>query len=453
MAGGPDGPHSWLGLREIVRFRRDPLRFVEENAREYGDIVGFRLGRNAAYQVNHPDLVRELLVAHAPDHLRGPVMQRARAVMGNGLLTSEEPAHGEQRRALRPLFHRQRLAAYAEIVEQAVEATCSRWSDSDEIDVRSEMLQLSLEVVGRSLFGADLRDETQRIAEAVNASMLMMNTVFFPWPDLLLRLPLAPMRRFRRGLAHLDRIIDRLMVDAERGQPDGHDGIAGWLSRHATDTNGLSPAQRRQIRDECVTFLLAGHETVANALTFALLLVAQNAAVADRIADEAAAAEAQPAIDRLDGLPYARAVLAEAMRLFPPVWILARQTKTPSTIGPHAIATGSIVFVCQWLVHRDPRFFDDPLRFTPERFLESGGGSRSDGRRLCHAYFPFGAGSRQCIGEGFAWMEGTLALAAVARRWRLRLISAPDPPLAAALTLRPASKVVISVTTRSTAPR
>src|SRR5206468_7023538 len=175
----------------------------------------------------------------------GPLMQRARAVMGNGLLTSEEPLHTEQRRTLQPLFHRERLATYAEIIETSTQATAAAWRDGQSIDVRTEMLRLSLDIVGHSLFGADLREDTHRIAQAVNAFTLMMDSIFFPWPDQLLRLPFPPMRRFHRGLSDLDEIIGRMIAAPD----DGSGGIAGWLLR-----SGSGPSWRRQVRDECVTF-------------------------------------------------------------------------------------------------------------------------------------------------------------------------------------------------------
>jgi cytochrome P450 len=436
VAVAPDGPRSPFGVREIVRFRRNPLEFVAENARRYGDVVSFQLGRRLAYQVNHPDLVRELLVTNSSDHLRGPVMQRARAVMGNGLLTSEEPLHTEQRRALQPLFHRERLAKYAEVVETAVRTSAASWCDGEPIEVRTEMLRLSLDVVGHALFGSDLRDDARRIAQAVNAFMLMMDAVFFPWPDQFLRLPLPPMRRFHRGLSDLDAIIGRLIA----ARDDGSGGIARWLLQ-----SGDGPSWRGQVRDECVTFLLAGHETVANALTFCLLLIAQHPDVAERVADEATTCRECSPADRVERLRYTRAVLAESMRLYPPVWILARQTKADSRIGSHAVPPGTVIFVSQWVVHRDDRFFTEPLRFAPERFLEPVAPR--------HAYFPFGAGTRQCIGESFAWMEGTLVLAEIVRRWRLHLLTDVEPSLTAKVTLRPATPVIVRVTTRSIARR
>lgn len=430
-----DGPRSPFGVREIVRFRRAPLEFVAENARRFGDVASFRLGRRLAYQVNHPDLVRELLVTNAGDHLRGPLMQRARAVMGSGLLTSEEPLHTEQRRTLQPLFHRERLATYADTIETSAR-TFAGWRDGESIDVRTEMLRLSLDIVGRSLFGADLRDDARRIAEAVNAFMLMMDAVFFPWPDQFLRLPFPPMRRFHRGMSDLDEIIGRLIAAPD----EGSGGMAGWLLR-----SGHGPSWRRQVRDECVTFLLAGHETVANALTFAILLIAQRPDVAARLADETVACASLPSADRYERLRYTRAVLAESMRLYPPVWILARQTKAASTIGSQRVPPGTVIFVSQWVIHRDDRFFTEPLRFAPERFLEP--------VVPRHAYFPFGAGPRQCIGESFAWMEGTLVLAEIVRRWHLQLMTDAEPALTAKVTLRPAAPVIVRVTTRSTAPR
>ena len=432
----PGGPRSPLGLREILRFRNDPLGFVADCATRYGDFVSFQLGRRPAYLVNHPDLVRDVLVTTARAHLRGPIMQRARIMMGDGLLTAEEPLHTEQRRALQPAFHRDRVGGYARIADDVATAVVATWSEGAAIDVRAEMLRISLDVVGQALFGSDLRRETRRIAEAVNASMVMMDLVFVPWSDRLLRLPFGRAARFREALRYLDDIIGRLIAAGEAGS----DGIAGWLLHRRRDAQW-----RRQVRDECLTLLLAGHETVADALTFALLLIAQHADVAERIGEEADLHAHLPPGDRVDRLTYARAVLAEAMRLYPPVWILGRTTKAESRVGSHTITTGSVIFLSQWIVHRDARWFGRPLVFAPERFL--------DGSVQRQAYFPFGAGPRQCIGESFAWMEGTLALAAIARRWRLELMSDREPRLTARVTLRPSTPVRIRVTTRSAAPR
>lgn len=432
----PDGPRSPLGLREIVRFRNNPLDFVADCAARYGDFVSFRLGRRPAYLVNHPDLVRDVLVTTARAHLRGPIMQRARIMMGDGLLTSEEPLHTEQRRALQPAFHRDRVAGYARIADDIAGMVAGGWRDGSSIDVRAEMLRISLDVVGQSLFGSDLRSETRRIAEAVTASMLMMDLVFVPWSDHLLRLPFGRAARFREALRYLDDVIRRLMAAGEAGS----DGIAGWLIGRRQDAHW-----RRQVRDECLTLLLAGHETVADALTFALLLIAQHADVAERIGAEADQHAHLPPGERVERLKYARAVLAEAMRLYPPVWILGRTTKSESQVGSVTIGAGSVIFLSQWVVHRDARWFDRPLTFVPDRFL--------DGPVQRQAYFPFGAGPRQCIGESFAWMEGTLALAAIARRWRLVLMSDRQPPLTARVTLRPSTPVQVRVTTRSAAPR
>jgi cytochrome P450 len=436
MASVPKGPRSPLGLKEVSRFRNSPLDFVADCAARYGDMVSFRLGRRQAYLVNHPDLVREVLVTTANAHRRGPIMQRARLMMGDGLLTSEEPLHTEQRRALQPAFHRERVAGYACIADEVMRTVAGSWQDGASIDVRGEMLRASLDVVGQSLFGSDLRGETQRIAEAVNASMVMMDLIFVPWSKQLLRFPFGRAARFREALRYLDDVIDRLIAAGEAGG----DGIAGWLLQRRQDA-----AWRRQVRDECLTLLLAGHETVANALTFALLLVAQRADIAERIGAEADLHAHLPPGERVDRLRYARAVLAEAMRLYPPVWILGRTTRNDVSIGSQNVGANSVIFLSQWVVHRDARWFPEPLAFVPERFL--------DGSVQRQAYFPFGAGSRQCIGESFAWMEGTLALAAIARRWRLELISDPQPPLTARVTLRPTTPVTIRVTTRSTARR
>jgi cytochrome P450 len=304
------------------------------------------------------------------------------------------------------------MAAYAR-------RRADRWTDGAELDVAREMAAYTLAVVGKTLFDADIEAEAHEIGEALGTAIATFNLTVLPWGELLLRLPLPIARRFRRARARLDTTIYELIARRRASGDDRGDLLSMLLLAHDTEGDGAGMSDL-QLRDEAMTLLLAGHETTANALTWAWYLLSGAPEVEARLHTEVDAIGDRPlGADDLARLPYTRAVLAETMRLYPPAWIVGRRSLDAYRVGGHLLAPRTVVLMSQWIVHRDPRWWPDAESFQPERWLP--GGSATDAARPKFSYFPFGAGTRVCIGEQFAWMEGVLALATFARRWRLRL--------------------------------
>jgi cytochrome P450 len=295
-----------------------------------------------------------------------------------------------------------------------------RWRDGATVDLSREMAAYTLAVVGKTLFDADVEAEAHEIGDALSAAIAAFNLTVLPYGELLLHLPLPASRRFRRGRERLDATIYRLIAERRAGGEDRGDLLSMLLM--AQDTEGSGGMTDRQLRDESMTLLLAGHETTANALTWAFYLLSRNPDAERRMHEEIDLLGERPlGASDVARLPYTRAVLAETMRLFPPAWIVGRRALGDYDVGPYRLAPRTIVLLSQWVVHRDPRWWPDADRFRPERWLP--GGSALDATRPKFSYFPFGAGTRVCIGEQFAWMEGVLALASFGRDWRLELVS------------------------------
>jgi len=409
---------------------------MRQNAERYGDLVYYSALGLPVYQLNHPSLIEDFFLKDAGRHHRGVVMQRAGALLGQGMLTSEEPLHMRQKRLAQPAFHRNRIAAYAEVIgAQAMEMTM-RWRAAAtrdlQSDVRQEMLALALRIVGKCLFDLNVESdaEVRRISAAVDAFMGFLPLAFLPFPELLQRLPVPAMRRIRRGTAELDTLING-MIRERRANPADRGDLLSMLMASVDDepdatkldgtgTGHRAPARMSdtQLHDECLTILLAGHETTANGLSFALWLLARHPEVQAAVAAESRAVlgDRTPVAADYGRLRYTTQVFAEALRLYPPVWVTARSCFEPYEIAGYTIPRGAAVLAPQVVLHRDARFYPDPLRFDPGRFSEE-----NKARRPRYAYFPFAGGSRQCIGEGLAWMEGVFTLALVARDWRLQL--------------------------------
>ncbi len=384
-------------------------------------------------------------------------MQRARAVLGEGMLTSEDPLHMRQRRLAQPAFHRSRIAGYGITIGQQAVAMTSRWVDGEQRDLREEMLGVALRIVGKCLFDLDVSadEEVKRISASVDAFMGFLPLAFLPFSDQILRLPIPAMTRIRRGTAELDRLIYRMIAERRANPADRGDLLSMLIEAvdpESTDSGAKQDASSRmsdtQLHDECLTVLLAGHETTANALSFALALLARHPHIADAVAAEAGdvLGDSAPQAEDYGRLSYTTQVFAEAMRLYPPVWVTARTCAEPYEIAGFRIRPGAVLLAPQFVVHRDPRFFDDPLRFDPGRFTTGNKASRPR-----YSYFPFAGGNRQCIGEGLAWMEGVFVLAVIARDWRLT-VPAGEPDAVTynpAISLRPKQGVPLILRRRS----
>lgn len=451
----PPGPSYWRRLHSTGLFRPSTHQFLENNARTYGDLVHYKaLGRHV-FQFNHPDMVPEVLIRDAAMQQRGIVMQRAKFVLGEGLLTSEEPLHMRQRRLAQPAFHHPRVAAYGETMIQFAREMTARWGSGSTFDIHRSLLQLTLRIAGKCFFDSNVESDVQTISDAVTAFMGFLPLAFLPFPGLALKMPLPFIRRIRTSQRKLDALIDRMIADRRSSGKDRGDLLSMLLASVDIEdqTGGMTD---RQVRDECLTLLLAGHETTANGLSFCFFLMAQHPEIQERVFAEAAEAFgdatsiAQPggtvnAMEIYEHLRFTQRVVSEALRIYPPVWVTARTASTSYRFRDITIPSGSLLLVPQIAIHRDPRFFPEPMRFDPDRFLPEAAAGRPR-----YAYFPFGAGSRMCIGESFAWMEMALVLACVVRNWRLSFpaIAPAELALSAQISLRPRDGVVLSVARR-----
>jgi len=413
------GPRRRYPGEFALAVARRPLDFLPRLARDFGDVAAFDIGAQPLVLLSHPDQIRDVLVTHARRFHKGRGLERAKILLGDGLLTSEDDVHLRQRRLAQPAFHRTRIAGYGDTMAAYAQRRAATWTDGAELDIAREMATYTLAVVGKTLFDADIEAEAHEIGEALATAIATFNLTVVPWGELLLRLPLPIARRFRRARARLDATIYEMIARRRQSGDDRGDLLSMLLLAHDTegDGGGMSDIQ---LRDEAMTLLLAGHETTANALTWTWYLLSGAPEVEARLhAEVDALGERELGAGSLTRLPYARAVLAEAMRLYPPAWIIGRRALDTYRVGDHLLASRTVVLMSQWIVHRDPRWWPEAEAFRPERWLP--GGSANDPSRPKFSYFPFGAGTRVCIGEQFAWMEGVLAIATIAQRWRLRL--------------------------------
>ncbi len=429
----PPGPRHWLPGANILPFRRNPAAFFARLAREHGDIVRFRMGPRRLTLLNHPDYVKEVLVTQARHFLKGEALQRGKRLLGEGLLTSEGEFHLRQRRLAQPAFHHSRIACYAEVMAQYAERLAGRWQDGARVDVSREMMHLTLAIVARTLFGAGVEDEADDIGRAMTDVLEIFSFLMLPFSQLVENLPLPPVRRFNRAKARLDTTIFRL-IDQRRADGRDHGDLLSMLLL-AQDTEGDGGQMTtQQVRDEAITLFIAGHETTANALTWTWYLLSQNPAAEARLHTEldSSLCSKLPAASDLPRLPYTEMVFTESMRLYPPAWAIGRRALRDVEVGGYVIPRGTVAIVSPWVMHRDARFFPEPEKFLPERWTPEARAARPR-----FSYFPFGAGPRQCIGEPFAWMEGVLLLATLARRWRLRLAPGHSAEIHPLITLRP----------------
>jgi len=432
-----------------------PILLFEHLLRTYGNIACYSFMGTPIVFINEPEYIREILVTQAASFVKERTVNRMKILLGEGLITSNEPFHMRQRRIAAPAFHRQRIQAYAgQIVESALAAS-ERLRDGQELDIASAQMELSLEIVARTLFDTHVDDDIRRINDEVNTIMDLYNfIVAFPRIESFLHLPIPGIVRFRRSKARLDGVVDRLirehrtaMAQAEqRGEEQDRGDLLSMLltsSDELLDEAGKPTGEHvsmsdLQVRDEVLTIFLAGYETVANGLTWTWYLLSQNPEVEARLHAEVDAvlgpSQARRTATLADyaQLKYTEMVFAESMRLYPPAWAMGRMSTAVVELGPYCIPPGAHFFFSQYIMSRTEEFYPDPLRFDPERFTP-----QAKAARPRFAYFPFGGGSRQCIGEAFAWMEGVLSIATLAHRWRFRYAGTAAPEVQAKITLRP----------------
>ena len=438
----PPGPRGQLLLGNLPALRRDPVRAFTRGWRRYGDVVRFR-GPVAMYLVVHPDDVRTVLQERHRD-FRHPALvnDKFKRIVGEGLVTSEGNDWLRQRRLTQPMFHRRRISAFGSVMTDATERMLERWEararDAKPIEIRSEMTRLTLGILSSTLFSADWSREAARLARAATAANEHANKLILSVVALPEWLPVPATRRWLRARRTFDSIVYRLIRERRASGVSADDLLSMLLEARDEETGeGMSDLQ---IRDEVMTFLMAGHETVSTALAWVWVLLAQHPESARRVRGEVIAALGgrTPTPDDVASLPYTTMVIQEALRLYPPLFLSPRTPVRDVQLGGYDIPAGSFVALCSYVTHRHPAFWDDPEGFDPERF--SAERSRSRPR---YAYFPFAGGPRQCIGDSYAMLEMQLIVATVVQRFELELLPGRRIEPKAEISLRPDRPVVI----------
>jgi len=413
---GPTGNRFFGPL--VDESRRDSLNFMVRLAREYGDLCSFRVGRERIFLVNSPDGIRDILTNHYGNFLKGRGRRRTGQLVGQGLLLSEADLHKRQRRVAQPAFHKQRLAGYANEMVAAATRCSLRLRDGETIDIWPELLRVTFGIAGRTLFSADVESETDEVGAALKEVMVRFYAFKLPGSDLWGRAWLPRVMSVRRGERKLRALVLGLIEERRRTGRDYGDLLSMLMI--AGDDSGAEQMTPEQIWQEALTIFIGGFDTIATALMWTFYALSQNREVEARLHEELDAVLENgraATLEDLKRLPYAERVLSEALRLYPPTWRLVRRALKDFPLGDHVIPSGSLVVVCQYAMHRDPRFFPDPERFDPDRWTEESRASRPP-----YSFFPFGGGPRRCVGEPFALMEGVLLLASLARHWRMRLV-------------------------------
>ena len=419
----------------LNRFRpADPIRFFEFLAKTYGPIAYYRIGRENIIFLNDPELIKEILVTQHQNFTKERTQQRMKILVGEGLITSEGKFHLRQRRLAQPAFHRSRISTYAATMVERAMRVRERWQaeTKPERDIALEMMHLTLSVVGKTLFDSDVDSEVEEIAAEVNAVMRLYNfLVALPQAERLLRYPIPGLRRFRKARSRLDKTVYRMIHEHRQGKVDRGDLLSMLMAAEYDDGTRMDDDQ---LRDEVMTIFLAGYETTANALTWTWYLLSQNPEAEARLHMEidSALGGHLPTFDDLPRLRYTEMVIAESMRLYPPAWAMGRRAINDFELGEYFLPAKTNVYFSPYIVQRSSQFFPEPLRFDPERFTPEAKAARNR-----FAYFPFGGGTRQCIGESFAWMELVLVVATIAQRWKLSLVPGHPVEPQALITLRP----------------
>jgi cytochrome P450 len=426
----PPGPPSGRWRGSFFQYSRDPLTFLPEAIHTYGDVIGLRFLKFRIYFLNHPDMIEDLLVTQARKFEKGRVLKANKRLFGKGLLTSEGDFWLRQRRLAQPAFHRSRINSYAEAMVQYADSLVKTWKDGELRDIHVEMMGLTLQIVGKTLFGVEVTGEVQEVGHALEA-LMELNSDFRRLMLVPGWMPTLTNIRAELAIRRLDKIIYKIIKQRRGSGEDRGDLLSMLLQAQDEDGSHMSDTQ---LRDEALTIFLAGHETTAVTLSWTWWLLAQHPEVEAKLHRELDSVlnGRTPTLDDLPSLRYTDRVITESMRLYPPAWGMARMAVEDTELAGYKIRKGSGVTVSQWAVHRDPRWFDEPLEFRPERW------EGDLAKRLPRfAYFPFGGGPRQCIGNTFALMETALVLATIAQQFRFNIV--PEHPVVpiASITLRP----------------
>lgn len=429
------GPKGLPISGNLLSFRRDPLQFIRNASEEHGDVVHFRFGpKRHVYLLTNPDQIKEVLVTKQAHFRKGKGLQVARAVVGDGILTSEGKKHLRQRRLMQPAFHRERIAAYGQVMVRQGVDLMSEWRDGEVRDIHHDMMKVTLAIITETMFGKSIKEGADQIGEAIDIGLKYVANKASSFIDIPLSVPTKSNRQFMESNETLDKTIFSLIEERRNSGDYGKNDLLSMLlaARDEDDGEGMTD---EQVRDEVMTIFVAGHETTANTMSWIFYLLATHSEAEKKLQDELSTVlcDRLPTVEDLPHLTYTNLIVQETLRLYPAAWTINREVVEEVEIGGHTYQPGETLMMSQYVMHRNHRYFDNPDEFIPERF---------EGDLLkripTYAYFPFGGGPRVCIGNNFALMEAALLLATIAQRYRLRLETPsqkvePEP----LVTLRP----------------
>lgn len=428
----PPGPKARYPMQFVVELAKDRIGLFKKMA-EMGDVTHLDVWKEELTLVQDPDLIKQVLVTNQKNFVKGYALERVKVLLGEGLLTNEGESHLRQRRLAQPAFHKQRIEAYAGVMGAYADRISAEWTDGGMRDIHEDMMRLTLGVAGQTLFDEDVDGDASDVAQALDLSLRMFDLALLPGGTLLEYIPIPWVKKVHAARQKMDDLIFRMIRERRQDMTDRGDLLSMLIaSQDSEDGTGMSD---KQLRDEIVTIMMAAHETTAIALSWTWYLLSQNPEVEARLhaeVDSVLADGHAPTLEDYSKLTYTRKVFSESMRLYPPAWMLERRALNDCEIGGYKVKKGTMVMMSQFLMHRDPRWWDNPESFDPERWNPD-----KVAERPKFAYFPFGAGTRICIGEQFAWMEGILLIAAISRKWKFEHDPTHQVAMDPLVTLRP----------------
>jgi cytochrome P450 len=435
MSIQPPGPpgHAIANFRERCR---DFLGLLEQLTHEYGNVAELRMLQVLMIVVNEPDLIDRVLVHEDSNFDKIRDLKSAYPVFGKrSVLLIDGEDHARIRRLIQPGFHHQRFAGYGDMMAARASAWQEPWQPGDVRDIHHELEELTRDLICEAMFGISMMKDAQRVGQAVQNLNAHFHQLTLPLQEIWRHLPLPGVHALNESVRILDETITRLVEERRASGRDEGDVITMLLAAQDTE-GGTRPLDAAEVHDQVATLFFAGHETTCSALTWTLYLLAKHPEIQEKVRAEIlqALGNQKPGYENLQAIKYTHAVVSESLRILPPVWAIGREAKADLEIGGFRIPKGSSVVLSQFLAHRDPRWWPEPLRFKPERWLEAPHPARPK-----FAYFPFGGGRRTCIGERFAWMEMLVLLASFLRQWKFSLCDqTEDPPgFLVGLTLAP----------------